>query len=92
MRCRCRTSKARAAAAKTASGLFTNKSAAPVNGPVNVLLLDYLNTPLSAQPYARKQLMDYLDKAPEGTRIAIFGLTTRLGMLQGFYYTDMRVR
>jgi VWFA-related protein len=69
---------------KLPPGLFTNKSASPVNGPVNVLLLDYLNTPLSAQPYARKQLMDYLDKAPAGTRIAIFGLTTRLGMLQGF--------
>ena len=32
--------------------------------------------------------MDYLDKAPAGTRIAIFSLTTRLGMLQGFT-TDM---
>ncbi len=65
-------------------GLFTNKSAAPANGPVNVLLLDYLNTPLSVQPYARKQLIDYLDKEPAGTRIAIFGLTEQLDMLQGF--------
>lgn len=77
-----------APAPKLPPGLFTNKSAAPVNGPVNVLLLDYLNTPLSAQPNARKQLMDYLDKAPTGTRIAIFGLTTKLDMLQGFT-TDM---
>jgi VWFA-related protein len=71
-------------------GLFTNKSPAPVNGPVNVLLLDYLNTPLNAQPTARKQLLEYLDKAPPGTRIAIFGLTTRLVMLQGFT-SDMTV-
>ena len=26
----------------------------PANGPVNVLLLDYLNTPLISQPYARQ--------------------------------------
>jgi hypothetical protein len=34
-------------APKLPAGLFTNKSAAPANGPVNVLLLDYLNTPRS---------------------------------------------
>ena len=69
---------------KLPDGLFTNKSAAPANGPVNVLLLDYLNTPLIAQANAKKQLIDFLDKAPAGTRIAIFGLTTHLYMLQGF--------
>lgn len=73
-----------APAPKLPPGLFTNKSAAPINGPVNVLLLDYLNTPLSVQPYARKQLMQFLDKAPAGTRIAIFALTNHLIMLQGF--------
>jgi VWFA-related protein len=71
-------------APKLPLGLFTNQSAAPANGPVNVLLLDYLNTPLRSQPYARKQLMDYLNKAPAGTRIAIFALTNHLVMLQGF--------
>jgi len=69
---------------KLPAGLFTNKSAAPANGPVNVLLLDYLNTPVIAQANAKKQLIDFLDKAPAGTRIAIFGLTTHLYMLQGF--------
>jgi VWFA-related protein len=62
-------------------GLFSNRTPAVANGPVNVLLLDYLNTPASAQPYARKQLLDYLDHAAPGTRIAIFGLTTQLSML-----------
>ena len=75
---------------KLPAGLFTNKSAAPANGPVNVLLLDYLNTPVIAQANARKQLIDFLDKAPAGTRIAIFGLTTHLIMLQGFT-SDMSV-
>ncbi len=73
-----------APAPKLPDGLFTNKPPAPMNGPVNVLLLDYLNTPLASQPQARRQLLDYLDKAPPGTRIAIFGLTTHLFMLQGF--------
>jgi VWFA-related protein len=77
-------------APKLPPGLFTNKSPAPANGPVNILLLDYLNTPLTAQPYARKQLIDFLNKAPAGTRIAIFALTTKLSMLQGFT-TDMNV-
>ena len=65
-------------------GMFTNKPATPASGPVNVLLLDYLNTPLTYQPYARQQLIDYLNKAPAGTRIAIFALSTNLVMLQGF--------
>ena len=65
-------------------GLFSNRAPAPENGPVNVLLLDYLNTPLSAQANARRQLLQFLDKAPAGTRIAIFALTTRLMMLHGF--------
>ena len=73
-----------APAPKLPPGLFSNRSAAPANGPVNVLLLDYLNTPLTAQPFARKQLLDFLDHAPPGTRIAIFGLTSQLSMLQGF--------
>ena len=77
-------------APKLPAGLFTNKSAAPANGPVNVLLLDYLNTPVTAQANAKKQLIEFLDKAPAGTRIAIFGMTTHLYMLQGFT-SDMAV-
>ncbi len=73
-----------APAPKLPPGLFTNKSSAPENGPVNVILLDYLNTPLASQPYAKAQLIDYLNKAPAGTRIAIFALATNLVMLQGF--------
>lgn len=69
---------------KLPPGLFSNRPPAPENGPINVLLLDYLNTPLNVQPRMRKQLIDFLDKAPPGTRIAIFGLSDRLYMLQGF--------
>jgi len=71
-------------APKLPPGLFSNKPAALVNGPVNVLLLDYMNTPLNAHANAKQQLLEYLDKAPAGTRIAIFILAEQLTMLQGF--------
>jgi VWFA-related protein len=73
-----------APAPKLPVGLFTNQARVPESGPVNVLLLDYLNTPLTSQPYAREQLTKYINKAPAGTRIAIFALSTNLVMLQGF--------
>ena len=69
---------------KLPPGIFTNYSPAPTNGAVNVLLLDTLNTPMMDQAYLKQQLMAYLKSVQPGTRIAIFGLTTRLVMLQGF--------
>jgi len=65
-------------------GTFGNYTPAPASGPMNVLLLDALNTPTSAQDYVRKQLLQYLKQVPPGTRIAIFGLNPRLVLLQGF--------
>ncbi|MEO6807431.1 MAG: VWA domain-containing protein [Edaphobacter sp.] len=65
-------------------GIFTNFTPEPVNGAVNVLLFDVLNTPVTAQQYVRQQLLAYLNSAAPGTRIAIFGLTTHLIILQGF--------
>ena len=65
-------------------GIFTNYTPTPINSAVNLLLLDALNTPLQDQTFVRNQLLDYVKKARPGTSIAIFGLTTRLSMLQGF--------
>jgi len=65
-------------------GVFTNFTPEPANGAMNVLLLDTLNTPLKDQMFVRQQLLAYLNAEPPGTRIAIFGLTTQLLMLQGF--------
>jgi VWFA-related protein len=65
-------------------GVFTNYTPEPVNGAVNLLLLDALNTPLKDQSYVRQQLLAYLNATPPGTRIAIFGLTNQLTILQGF--------
>ncbi len=69
---------------KMPAGVFTNFTPAPPNGPVNVLLLDRLNTPLEDQGRLRTQLLDYLKKVKPGTRIAIFGLATQLTLLKGF--------
>ncbi len=68
---------------KVAPGIFTNFSTVPKEGPVNLLLLDTLNTPLRDQFFVRSQLLDYVKKA-SGTQIAIFGLSRRLSILQGF--------
>ena len=65
-------------------GIFTNYSPVPPGSAVNVLLLDALNTPMRDQAYVRDQLKQYLNHARPDVRIAIFGLTTRLDLLQGF--------
>lgn len=65
-------------------GVFTNYQPTPINSATNVLLLDALNTPLKDQAFVRQQILDYIKSARPGTSIAIFGLTTRLSMLQGF--------
>jgi VWFA-related protein len=70
---------------KLPPGIFTNYVPAPPDsGPLNILLLDALNTPLTAQQYVRQQLLDYLKHQKPGTRVAVFGLSTQLVMLQGF--------
>jgi VWFA-related protein len=69
---------------KLPPGIFTNYTPEPVNGAVNILLLDTLNTPVKDQIFVRQQLLAYLNSAAAGTRIAIFGLTSRLLILQGF--------
>jgi VWFA-related protein len=53
-------------------------------GPLNILLMDAMNTPVADQMYLREQMLNYVKKVPEGTSIAIFGLTNRLYILQDF--------
>ena len=65
-------------------GIFTNYTAAPVEGALNILLFDKLNTPMDAQSVVRDQVLRYLKELQPGTRMAIFTLTTRLSLLQGF--------
>lgn len=72
------------AAPRSIPNVFTNYTETPPNGALNVLLLDALNTPLTDQMALRRQMLDYVAKMPAGTRIAIFGLSSRLFILQGF--------
>jgi VWFA-related protein len=65
-------------------GTFTDYTPVPPSGALNILLLDTLNTPMADQSYVRSELRQYLKKAKPGTRIAIFGLSQRLFLLQGF--------
>ncbi len=65
-------------------GFFTNYSPAPAGSAVNVLLLDTLNTPATDQNYVKDQIRQFLKTAAPGAPIAIFGLTSRLSLLQSF--------
>ena len=69
---------------KMPPGTFTDYTAVPPNGTLNILLLDTLNTPLKDQSFVRSQLQQYVIHADPSARIAIFGLTNRLIFLQGF--------
>jgi VWFA-related protein len=78
----------RAAAQRTAPKLpqdvYTNAQPAPAGSAVNILLLDTLNTSSSDQMALRQESIKYLKNMPEGTRVAVLGLGTRLRILQGF--------
>lgn len=65
-------------------GVFTNYTPVPPGSTLNVLLIDTLNTPMKDQSFVRNQLAQYVKHARPGQRIAIFGLSSRLFMLQGF--------
>jgi VWFA-related protein len=45
---------------------------------------DVLNTPTTDQEYARKQLLELLRTIPKGRPVALYVLTNRLTMIQGF--------
>lgn len=68
-------------------GSFTNEFAAPIpaTGPLNLILLDHLNTPEADQSRSLEQVSQYLATAPAGVRFAILALTSKqVYLLQGF--------
>lgn len=65
-------------------GTFTDYTPVAPDSTLNILLIDTLNTPMKDQMFVRQQLADYVKHARPGMRIAIFGLSSRLYMLQGF--------
>ena len=67
---------------------YLDLPATPERGPLYVLLYDLVNTKIEDQPTARKQLLDFIETKPEGTRFALFVLSDELRLVQGF--TDDR--
>jgi len=65
-------------------GIYSNLPQYPAGAPVNVLLLDSLNTPVADQVALRGQLLQYIQSAPRGTPFALFLLSSNLELLQGF--------
>lgn len=63
---------------------FLNLEATPASGPPIVLLLDSLNTPVTDQAYSRAQIMQFLERKPPSTSVAIFTLSDDLSLVQGF--------
>jgi VWFA-related protein len=63
---------------------YSNAPHYAVTSAANVLLLDALNTPLSDQVYVRQRILKYLHTIPPGTRIAVFTLSSKLRMVEGF--------
>jgi len=64
--------------------VYTNRVAAHAEDNLSILMLDLLNTPVSDQAYARKQTIEFLKTLPAGKRIAMFALSKKLVMAQGF--------
>ncbi|WP_158944912.1 VWA domain-containing protein [Granulicella sp. S190] len=65
-------------------GIFSNYSPVQAHGAINVLLIDTLNTPVTDQIYLHDQFHKYIKTAKPGAPMAIFGLTTKLLLLQSF--------
>jgi VWFA-related protein len=71
-------------AASATPGIYSNVPCTPARGPVNVLLLDALNTPTINQADINRQVQQYLKRMKPGTSLAVFALNRRLQMLSGF--------
>lgn len=65
-------------------GTFTNVPTVVPNDSVNVLLMDALNTAEGDQTYVHKEMVRYLATLPPRMRIAVFLLSERLRIIQGF--------
>jgi VWFA-related protein len=63
---------------------FVNIPSAPERGPLYVVLLDLVNTEMVDQPIARRNLLQFIEGKPQGTRFAVFVLSDGLYLTQGF--------
>ena len=65
---------------------FANRVAPETARPLNILLLDSLDTPVATQSIVKKRMVDFVDKMAAGTRVAVFSLspTGQLSVVQEF--------
>ncbi len=63
---------------------FVNIPTTPERGPLYVLYYDVVNTSQVDQMSFRRELLEFVDHAAEGTRIALFVNVAGLHLLQGF--------
>jgi len=66
------------------SHTFMNLEQTPASGPPVVILLDFLNTPVTDQSYAHEEIVRFLEHMPASTEVAIFALGEKLSLVQGF--------
>lgn len=80
------TAHARAAAVDAAvpSPELSNVAAAARDTNLDMILLDLADTPPLQQAYARRRMISFLRELPAGGQVALFVLTDRLRMVQGF--------
>jgi VWFA-related protein len=67
-----------------APNVFGNAPRFNPKSALNVILLDGLNTTLLNQVYVRSQVINCLEKLPQGEPIAIYALGSKLRLLQDF--------
>jgi VWFA-related protein len=63
---------------------FVNLPKEPERGPLYVLYYDMVNTEPQDQAMFHKELLDFIDKAPSGTRFCLFVNAAGLHLIQGF--------
>ncbi|MGH9581194.1 MAG: VWA domain-containing protein, partial [Terriglobales bacterium] len=64
---------------------YTNKVEYSKRGPLTIILMDALNTPVKDQMYARQQALEYLrNQYEKGQAAAVFALGDTLTVLQDF--------
>jgi VWFA-related protein len=74
-----------AAAPALPPNTWSNFQLHPKDGATRVVfLLDTVNTPITAQMYARGELLNFFKEMQPGTEVAIFELGLDLRLLQGF--------
>ena len=76
---------AKVSAVKMPPNTFTNFVKPGNTNSVNVIVIDALNTPLTAQMYLRQQLIAFMKTAPPGNVFAIFQMdASGMHLVQGF--------